>query len=1267
MEELVRKNPWLGLESYKEGEILYGRDDDIRDLSQCVLNDTHTLLYGKSGIGKSSILNAGILPAARRHGYLPVVIRLSHKEQHSYLQQIHRYIINAILNSQSSDLNDTDVLSIDKTYTSGETASLVKEIVPCKDLTTESIYEYFHRHKFYNVDGERIKLLIIFDQFEEIFTLQDDVQKKKAFFEHLADMLNDVMPEYLQQKIEPSSDIQEEVKDVQNDDFDNIFDDLSLGDNNNLPEYVTDNDIHFVFTIREDFLSEFEYYSAAIPSLKQNRYGLRPINEEQAAQIILRPIPGLIDKYVARLIIEKITGKKDFKLDGIPEIEVDSAVLSLYLNRLYEAKEGEIITKDLVEQKGGEIISDFYNDAISDISETTIEYLENMLLNGQGRRDNITVYDAVNEGKVSEQELDILCNKKKILRLFNYAGDLRIEYVHDILCGVVNKHREERIERVEKEKQNRRLKHLKRERTGILLTILILIGLIVSYWLALLIPISHKYGSITKQWGRFVGVEPLTEEQVAYRPHHIVLKKNGYFTESYSSMECRDQFGNLTTNHGLKPYIVNGEDSTMLIDFRQKLNTVCKFEFIKDPINENYVIQERAYDKDGNFVYAFNYNKPQKPKVGNVESTKIAICSYVDEQGLPLEILSSGYRFIRITYDDNGRDMLVEYFDWDGNPSTNADGAYQTYSEYDDLGQCISQASLNIYGKRMIDNAGNCGLVFKYDGYHQIEVLSVDEFGREKAVHEGYSRMKAKYDVYGRVIEMSYWNEDGPVFIEGDGFHKLTTSFGDNNTVVFRCYDCSDEQIGLVENRYDANGNLVYHFIEQDGGKLIENNKFDRQNNRIYGDRVSIQGVDTIGVMIYEKSSNIETTRDDGKYIQKVIYDDLDRVTENSFYELDGETLSESVAESQGWNKEVHYRADNGLDKESLFLEEIDSAVYYNGDQLHKIEVIKNALNRNYIVKKSYDADTILTEFAEILVDRYNNMIEEVQGQQKALYFINAKSNTPNGNSVGYVSKYKFPLLDLGSYVMVTDDKWIFNPCDENGCTDIPSSYQLPEIYAGKPCARVVFIECNENGRIWHGVILSTDTGISYGGENYNYELYKYTNEVLCLNLTTMRVAPISIVKLDYWTIYQRDVPKLQYDLFAQHYYDYMSNLDNSKTIDWADNKLIVLGTVEGDEGYLVNHGYSGQFHILQWCDWDCTQSVAAFEDEFIKRQDSKKNIVLLPVERDSDGNEDFKDIIRLDDIEGKLGLRIMGDWVKQQYYQNQVISRYDDWKKQME
>ncbi len=464
MVELNIRNPWLGLESYKEGEVLYGRDDDIRDLSQCVLNDIDTLLYGRSGIGKSSILNAGILPAARRNGYLPVLIRFSHKENAPYLFQIKDAIANTLIPIPLDESGNQIVLSDDEKRTrESELKKRIVKVVDCGEPEKETLYEYFHRHTFHNAEGERIKLLIIIDQFEEIFTLQEQEAIKKHFFSELADLLNDIMPTHLQKSALES--VKEEKQKVieSEDDFETLFNDIELNDDGDIPNYVFDNDIHWVFTIREDFLSEFEYYSASIPSLKQNRYGLRPINEEQAAQIIMRPIPGLIGESVAKLIIEKVTGKTDFKLDGIPEIEVDSAVLSLYLNRLYDAKTSNKITSELIEEKGEEIIKDFYADAISGISDDTIEYLENMLLNGQGRRDNITIYDAKKEGHATDEELDILCNKKKILRQFNYAGDLRIEYVHDILCPVVKNHKDERIFIKQQEEERLRLEKEKQE------------------------------------------------------------------------------------------------------------------------------------------------------------------------------------------------------------------------------------------------------------------------------------------------------------------------------------------------------------------------------------------------------------------------------------------------------------------------------------------------------------------------------------------------------------------------------------------------------------------------------------------------------------------------------------------------------------------------------------------------------------------------------------------------------------------------------------
>ena len=1250
MEEFVRKNPWLGLESYKEGEILYGRDDDIRDLSQCVLNEIDTLLYGKSGIGKSSILNAGILPAARRRGYLPVLIRLSHKEKHSYLYQINQAIFNAILHSPTSGLG-TDVYITNGDQTLNEAQSLIREVVPCKDTEAESFYEYFHRHTFHNLNGDRLKLLIIFDQFEEIFTLQDDVQKKKNFFTHLADLLNDIMPDELQQKVEISSDTQEEIIVGGESDFENIFDDLNLGIENSLPEYVTDNDVHFVFTIREDFLSEFEYYSATIPSLKQNRYGLRPLNEEQAAQIILRPVPELIDKSVAKLIIEKITGKKDFKIDGVPEIEVDSAVLSLYLNRLYEAKEGNTITRELVEQKGGEIISDFYNDALSDISVSTIEYLEDMLLNGQGRRDNITVYDAINDGNISEQELDILCNKKKILRQFNYAGDLRIEYIHDILCPVVERNKAERRIVAEEKYQNKKLKKLRRQRGLILLGLILILIFIIFYVIGFLIPISKRYASVTKEWGCFVGIEPLSKEDASFRLYHFVLKKNGLITETYTSMECRDRFNDLSTSHNISPYILGQiEDSVLADGIKGKLQKVCKWKFIKDPVDKDLVIQERAYDEKDNLVYAFNYNAPQEkspnsaPEEQHNEKHKrmSIIGSYVDEQGLPLELLIEGYRFIRITYDDNGRDMLVEYFDWDGNPSTNADGAYQTYYEYDDIGQCIYVSSLNIYGKRMIDKAGNCGMINTYAGYRRVEALLIDELGREKAVNEGYSRVKWEYDEYGREIKMSFWNKDEP--ISAYGCHQQEIIYdNDKNAITEKLVDENYEQISLYKQEFDANGNLLYYLEDLGTRKTIQRSKYNTEG-AISIEKITIEGVDTIGVFQYEKKSNIEIREWRGKiyneYINIITYDDDDRIIEEVNYELDGKT---PYGNDSLYHKIMLFYTDNRLPEYSLWYETTDSVVYYNSDGLLEIAVCDKAPRRNYAIVKHYNSDTILHRIRENYMDRYDNVVMETNYSKLIYYSVNARQHKNTGVAIGLLTKYKFPTETL---VLYKDGRRI--KCDENADTLVSKDYVLPEIYSGKRDTTAVFIQCMNQGRMWDAVILGSDSGVEIGGEGYDFKNFNNSDDVVCLNLATMRTETYNLSELDYWSIYNSNITQLEYDLYYEYYTNYY----------WIS---VVSGKIEGDEGYLIENGYSGDFFVLEWGDWDSSQSIERFSKIVEESVDKVKDIVLLPYEI-IDDEIVYHDIVCIEDCVGKMGLHLQDINISRSYYQN-ILSRYNEWK----
>jgi chromosomal replication initiation ATPase DnaA len=61
------QHPWIGLASFTEGdrEFFAGRAEEIDELLRLVRRDTLTLLYGVSGLGKTSLLQAGLFPAIR--------------------------------------------------------------------------------------------------------------------------------------------------------------------------------------------------------------------------------------------------------------------------------------------------------------------------------------------------------------------------------------------------------------------------------------------------------------------------------------------------------------------------------------------------------------------------------------------------------------------------------------------------------------------------------------------------------------------------------------------------------------------------------------------------------------------------------------------------------------------------------------------------------------------------------------------------------------------------------------------------------------------------------------------------------------------------------------------------------------------------------------------------------------------------------------------------------------------------------------------------
>ena len=76
------ENPWAGLASYEdpassERKLKFcGRDDDTYDMVKLISKNVFVTLYGKSGIGKTSLLNAGVFPELREKQYTPISLRL---------------------------------------------------------------------------------------------------------------------------------------------------------------------------------------------------------------------------------------------------------------------------------------------------------------------------------------------------------------------------------------------------------------------------------------------------------------------------------------------------------------------------------------------------------------------------------------------------------------------------------------------------------------------------------------------------------------------------------------------------------------------------------------------------------------------------------------------------------------------------------------------------------------------------------------------------------------------------------------------------------------------------------------------------------------------------------------------------------------------------------------------------------------------------------------------------------------------------------------
>ncbi|MCP4653954.1 MAG: ATP-binding protein, partial [bacterium] len=163
-------NPYVGPRPFELGETLYGRDRELNELYYLLSAERIVLLHSPSGAGKSSLVQAGLIPRLRERFD---VWRPTRVNQEPVIRETERGAVNRYL------------LSALQGFDEGIPEALRR---PPEVLASQTLAEYFSKRP--RRPSAPHNAVVIFDQFEEVLTVEPlAVEAKREFFFQLGRLL----------------------------------------------------------------------------------------------------------------------------------------------------------------------------------------------------------------------------------------------------------------------------------------------------------------------------------------------------------------------------------------------------------------------------------------------------------------------------------------------------------------------------------------------------------------------------------------------------------------------------------------------------------------------------------------------------------------------------------------------------------------------------------------------------------------------------------------------------------------------------------------------------------------------------------------------------------------------------------------------------------------------------------------------------------------------------------------------------------------------
>lgn len=287
--------PFKFLDSYNRDDesIFFGRDNETEEIFRKLYSGKLLLVYGKSGTGKSSIINCGLISKIPQEDIFTINIRCGNNAYNNFISEIKKY-------SAISHENPPDIL--------------------------EDIFYTYSK-----------PVALIFDQFEEVFILSDEKERKQ-----LITGLNEIIRSRLK--------------------------------------------INIILVIREEYFANLTEFESVIPGLYNNRVRIERMNRSSAKEAIIKPCitcnvgieDGLAEKIIEQLLwqsegleltwlqilmdrlyktaIERDPVNPVIKTEDLAGIEMIGNVLSNFLDEqlrlMPEGDLGEAVLKSMISADG---------------------------------------------------------------------------------------------------------------------------------------------------------------------------------------------------------------------------------------------------------------------------------------------------------------------------------------------------------------------------------------------------------------------------------------------------------------------------------------------------------------------------------------------------------------------------------------------------------------------------------------------------------------------------------------------------------------------------------------------------------------------------------------------------------------------------------------------------------------------------------------------------------------------------------------------------